>query len=60
MVAADERGNVDQINATAPVTNGVAALVPLRVTGWPSISRLVIRSPGALSPDLPIDLPRLE
>src|SRR5215469_5363183 len=52
-------GNSDHVSATAPVTNGVAALVPPIVSG--SVTpRLVTASPGAPSPQRPIEAPRLE
>src|SRR5690349_17897880 len=53
-------GNIDSNNAIAPVTNGAAALVPPKAGDWPLIARLVILSPGALSPWRPIELPRFE
>ncbi len=58
--AALAAGNSDQISATAPVTNGVAALVPPIVTGSAVVPKLVIASPGAPNPPLPIEAPRLE
>src|SRR5262245_34611396 len=59
IVAALLLRKMDQISAMAPVTNGVAALVPLEVIVPPSESRLVIASPGAMRPRRPIALPRL-
>jgi hypothetical protein len=53
-------GNFAQSSATAPVTNGAAALVPLAVTGLPFAPRLVISTPGAPSPDRPVDRPMVE
>ena len=53
-------GNVDSSNAMAPVTNGAAALVPPNVGALPFTLKLVIPSPGALSPRRPIELPRFE
>jgi hypothetical protein len=58
--AADADGNSDHSNAMAPVTNGTATLVPERLTVPPSTARLVIRSPGALKPRAPIELPRFD
>jgi hypothetical protein len=55
--AALDAGKTDQRSATAPETNGAAALVPLSVCDWRSEPRLVILSPGALSPRLPMVLP---
>jgi len=52
-------GNSDQVSATAPVTNGVAALVPPIVNGS-FTPKLVTDSPGAPSPDRPIEAPRFE
>src|SRR5271155_2580972 len=53
-------GNSDQRSAIAPVTKGAAALVPPKVFAFPSIPRLVIFSPGALSPHLPMDFPKFD
>jgi hypothetical protein len=58
--AAPAAGNSDQSNAVVPVTNGAAALVPLKVRGFPLVPRLVIFCPGALSPLLPIESPRFD
>ena len=55
--AADAAGKADHSNAIAPVTNGVAALVPLNVNGEPWEPRLVMSSPGAISPRLPSEWP---
>ena len=60
IAAAEAFGNSDHSSATAPVTNGAAALVPPKVSGLPSAPRLVIPSPGAPSPRRPIELPRFE
>ena len=53
-------GNSDQSNAIVPVTKGAAALVPLNVLGSPFGPRLVMFSPGAPSPRLPIEPPRFD
>ena len=53
-------GNSDHKSAIVPVTKGTATLVPLSVTRWPSAARLVMLSPGALKPRLPIELPRFD
>src|SRR3954447_10408357 len=58
--AAVEPGNTDHSNATVPVTKGTAKLVPLSVRASPSCPRLVMRSPGALSPRLAIEPARLD
>ena len=58
--AALAAGNSEHNSAIAPVTKGTATLVPLRVSEWPSVLRLVILSPGALKPRLPIELPRFD
>jgi hypothetical protein len=58
--AAFASGNSDHSSAIAPVTKGAAALVPLIVRDLPSVPRLVMLCPGALSPRLPIELPRLD
>src|SRR5258708_3545236 len=58
--AAVALGNSDQSSAIVPVTNGAAALVPPNIAGLPSVPRLVIFSPGAASPRLPIELPRFD
>ena len=60
MCAAVADGNADHSSAVAPVTNGTATLVPPSVSDCPSAPRLVTRSPGALRPRLPIELPRFE
>src|SRR5437879_2140798 len=57
--AASVLGKADHNNATVPVTRGVAALVPLEVTGPPPKPRLVIAFPGAITPRRLIELPRL-
>src|SRR5438128_5204083 len=57
--AAVAAGNSDHMSATAPVTNGVAALVPPIVNGLVT-PRLVTASPGAPSPPRPIEAPRLD
>ena len=54
------RGNADSSSATAPVTNGVAALVPLETSGEPFAPRLVMAAPGAISPRREIESPRFE
>ncbi len=53
-------GNSDHSSAIAPVTKGAATLVPPNVCGLPFVPRLVMFSPGALSPRLPIELPRFD
>ena len=53
-------GNSDHNNAIAPVTNGTATLVPPSVSVCPSGPRLVMVSPGAVKPRLPIEIPRFE
>jgi hypothetical protein len=53
-------GNSDHNNAIAPVTNGVAALVPLNVIGLLLTPRLVMSSPDAISPCLPSERPRFD
>src|SRR5260221_420038 len=58
--AAVALGNMDCNNAMAPVTKGAAALVPPNVGGLPLTPRLVMPSPGALSPRRPMELPRFE
>ena len=58
--AAVAAGNSDHTNAIAPVTKGTATLVPPNVTDWPSEPRLVMPSPGALNPPLPMELPRFD
>jgi hypothetical protein len=60
MLAAVAAGNSDQISATEPVTKAVATLVPPIVSGSSVALRLVISSPGAPSPRLPIEAPRLD
>ena len=58
--AADAKGNSDQRSAIAPVTKGTATLVPPSVSACPSELKLVMASPGAVKPRLPIELPRFE
>jgi hypothetical protein len=53
-------GNIDFNNAMAPVTNGAAALVPPNVGDLALVPRLVMPSPGALSPRRPIEFPKFE
>ena len=53
-------GNCDHSRAIAPVTNAAAALVPPDRAGLPFGPRLVTAAPGALTPCLPIELPRFE
>src|SRR5258708_5576468 len=53
-------GNCDHSNAIAPVTNGAAALVPLAVNQPSGAAKLVILSPGARNPSLPIEAPKLD
>ena len=53
-------GNSDHNSAVAPVTKGTATLVPPRVSEGPSAPRLMMRSPGALKPRLPIEPPRFD
>ncbi len=53
-------GNSDQSKAMAPVTNGAAALVPEEVWGLPSVPRLTMFSPGAVTPQRPMELPRFD
>jgi len=53
-------GNSDHVSATAPETNGVPALVPPSVRGVAVAPRLVTASPGAPSPHLPIEAPKLD
>ena len=53
-------GNIDFSNAMAPVTNGAAALVPPNVGDLSLAPRLVMPSPGALSPRRPIEFPKFE
>src|SRR5215467_6611452 len=53
-------GNIERSSASVPVTNGVAALVPPEVNGFPSGPRLVTASPGAIRPRRAIELPRLD
>src|SRR5262249_2429319 len=50
-------GKIERSNASVPVTNGVAALVPPPVNDFPSTPRLVTASPGALRPRRAIQLP---
>ena len=58
--AAVAEGNSDHSSAIAPVTKGTATLVPPSVSDCPSAPRLVMPSPGALKPRLPIDAPRFD
>jgi hypothetical protein len=58
--AAFAPGTSDHKSATAPVTKGAATLVPPSVSGFPSAPRLVMPSPGALSPRLPMELPKVD
>lgn len=44
----------------APVTNGVATLVPPNVRGWPAVPRLVMFVPGAENPRRPMELPKFD
>src|SRR5438874_521513 len=53
-------GNSDHKRAMVPVTNGAATLVPPEVTGLPLAARLVMFSPGARSPCLPIEFPKFD
>ena len=53
-------GNSDHSSAMAPVTNGVAALVPPDGYSGPTAPRLVTLSPGALTPRRPIVCPRFD
>src|SRR5262245_34294742 len=53
-------GKADHNKAMVPVTKGVAALVPPNVSGVPLTPRLVISSPGALRPRLPIEALRFD
>ena|SRR5215471_4303856 len=53
-------GNSDQSKAIAPVTKGAAALVPPNAPGLPSVPRLVMFSPGAANPRVPMELPRFD
>ena len=59
IVAALAPGNSDQSSAMAPVTKGAAALVPPNVCGLRFAPRLVMSTPGAIRPRLPIEFPRL-
>ena len=54
------RAAADQSSAAAPVTNGVAALVPDQVITPSGGARLVMRSPGADRPRRPMPRPKLE
>src|SRR5205085_957182 len=58
--AAATAGNSDHNNAMAPVTNAAAMLVPSEVIGPPAGARLVILTPGALNPRVPIAFPRFD
>ncbi len=58
--AAEVAGSSDHSKAMAPVTNGVAALVPPNECGLPAAPRLVIFSPGAANPRLPTELLRFD
>lgn len=58
--AARASKNSDHSKAMAPVTKAAAALVPAVVYGLPSAPRLVMFSPGAASPHLPMELPRFD
>src|SRR6185312_15950123 len=60
IIVAEANGNSDHSNAMAPVTKGAAALVPPKVSNAPWAPRLVMFSPGALNPCLPMELPRLD
>ena len=53
-------GKSDQSKAMVPVTNGVAALVPVSMCDEFPAPRLTISSPGAPSPFLPIEAPMLD
>jgi hypothetical protein len=52
--------NIDCNSAIVPVTNGAAALVPLKIGELPLAPRLVMPSPGAASPRRPIEFPKFE
>src|SRR5687767_5055862 len=58
--AAVASGNSDHNSAIAPVTKGTAALVPRSVKDRPSGPRLMMPSPGALKPRLPVELARFD
>src|SRR4051812_19858756 len=58
--AALARGNCDHSSAIAPVTSGAVALVPLAVNQPSGAAKLVILSPGARNPSLPIEAPKLD
>ena len=58
--AAVAAGNSDHNSAIVPVTNGTATLVPPSVSDCPSAPRLVMPSPGARKPRLPMELPRFD
>lgn len=58
--AARALGNSDKMSAIAPVTKGVAALVPPKERGLPSAPRLATSKFGALSPRRPMELPKLD
>jgi hypothetical protein len=53
-------GKIDHRSAIVPVTNGAAALVPLIRVYCPPGAVLVIFTPGAISPLLPIEPPKLD
>lgn len=52
--------NADHRSAIVPVTNGAAALVPVKVNVSVSVPRLVTFSPGAHNPLRPTEGPRLD
>jgi hypothetical protein len=52
--------NADHMSAIVPVTNGAAALVPVKVKVFVSVPRLVTFWPGARNPLRPTEGPRLE
>src|SRR5262249_46680261 len=52
--------NSDHNSALVPVTNGTATLVPQSVSDCPCGLKLVMPSPGALKPRLPIEPPKFE
>ena len=60
MLAALALGNWDHSSAIVPVTKGAAALVPPNFCTLPFGPRLVMFSPGALSPCIPIDRARFD
>ena len=53
-------GNIDDSSPSAPETNGAAKLVPARATGGPWVARLMMASPGAPRPHLPVDRPKFD